>query len=134
MRKTWVNGVRIAAATALLAAGASAARAEELVVANVPFTFVVGKTELPAGEYVVKQISDEPAVVSIESADGRHVASAITIVGESAGLETRPALVFKKLDGRYFLERMTSDDGLDREFVLRPVPMERNTVAATPNP
>jgi hypothetical protein len=134
MRNRWVSVSNVAAAAVLLAAGASAAHAEEnLVEATVPFAFVVGTTELPAGAYLVRQLFDDPSVVTIVSADGRHVANTITIAGEADMTKMQPALVFKKLDGRYFLERVTADDGIERDLVLRPAQMEREVVAAGPN-
>jgi hypothetical protein len=135
MRNRWVNVSRVVVATALLAAGASAAHAEEnLVAATVPFPFVVGKTVLPAGAYVVRQPLDDPGVVSILTADGRHVANTITIAGSTDQFKTQqPALVFKKLDGRYFLERITSVDGIERDLVLKPAQTEHEIAVAGQN-
>ena len=52
----------------MLIAGASPARAEERVIARVPFDFVVGSVKMPAGRYVVTE-GDDPALVSIANAN-----------------------------------------------------------------
>src|SRR5690242_4713259 len=51
-------------AAAIVIGAASPARAEQRLVANVPFDFIVGTLRMPAGHYVVTE-SDDRAVVSI---------------------------------------------------------------------
>ena len=56
MKKLLLKMSGIALATAALAIGsASTARADERIVARVPFAFMVGDMQLPAGNYVVKE-------------------------------------------------------------------------------
>ena len=64
--------------------------------ANVPFTFYVGNTQLPAGEYTIKPATDNPDLLEMRSADGKM---AVLILGLTAQAATTPAkteLVFKK--------------------------------------
>ena len=55
---------------ALVALGTAAVtRADEKVVVHIPFSFIVGTAELPAGEYVVTEnFGDNDNVVAINSA------------------------------------------------------------------
>jgi len=127
MQKRWIEWSRVMAAAALLVGGASSARAQdERIVSSVPFAFMVGQTELPAGSYEVRQEGADRAIVSIVSEDGRHVANAITIAGADAAPNTASSLVFRKFGSKYFLERVVSTDGSERDIVLTPERMERD--------
>jgi hypothetical protein len=115
------------ASAALLVGGASSARAQdERIASKVPFAFMVGRTELPAGSYEVRQAYADPAIVSIVSEDGRDVAVAITIAGGAAVPTSGSSLVFRKFGDEYFLERVVSTGGTGRDIVLTPRRMERD--------
>ena len=120
----------IFAIVAITIGSASAARADQLVVAHVPFAFIVGDSRLPAGDYVVKELDGDPSVIEIASAHGHQ--SMFTLTMESSAMETpaRPQLVFEKFEDQYFLARVIREDGNDRELMLTPALMERE-VAAT---
>jgi hypothetical protein len=64
---------------------------------NVPFTFYVGNTQLPAGEYTIRRVSDAtPDVLELRSTDGRM---AVLVLGRPTQSTTTPSkteLVFKK--------------------------------------
>jgi hypothetical protein len=84
-----------ALATSIMAVAAAApARAEERVIAKVPFDFVAGEVRLPAGEYVVKVVSEDLTVWEVASADGRHSAMVNTIAASCSGRPEAPELVF----------------------------------------
>jgi hypothetical protein len=121
-------------ATALLViASPTAARAEETVVATVPFAFIVGNMRLPAGDYVVRESSDAPDLLRIASTDGRKTAFILTIPSwydEQAGT---PQLVFEQFAGQHFLSRVEPGDGDGREILLTPAIMEHELVATAPN-
>lgn len=73
--------------------------------ANVPFTFVVGNTTLPAGRYEIKAIGDMEGVLELRGADGH---SAIAVDTESVEtkrdqIENKSELVFNKVGNQYFL-------------------------------
>jgi hypothetical protein len=108
----------------------SVVRAEERVVAHVPFAFIVGETRLPAGDYLVKDVENDPGVTSITSTDGHQVTFTLTMVSSSNDMAVQPGLVFEKFDGQYFLARVIGGDGDEREIVLTPAIMEREVVAA----
>ena len=93
MRKLSGNVLRTFVATGLAAvATASVARADERIVARVPFDFVVGDSRLPAGPYVVTNVSNDPGVMSIASADGRHFVYTLTIPSSSIQTPAQPEL------------------------------------------
>ena len=101
---------------------ASSARADQEVVARVPFDFVVGGVRLPAGKYLVTQ---NKALVSIESSDRRHFAFVLMspMSSDLAGLE--PRLVFERIGEDHFLAQVVAGDKEGREILLTPAQMER---------
>lgn len=119
-------------ATALLSAAAVPASAQsEEIVAHVPFNFVVGTTPMTAGTYVVKPMGDDPGIVSIESADGRHVALTVTIPGRSELPLPKPELVFEKRGDQYVLARVRETDGIERDIAPRALSTTRNVRTPT---
>jgi hypothetical protein len=64
---------------------------------DVPFTFYVGNTELPAGQYTINRVlASNPDVLEIRTSDGK---TAVLISGHPAQSPTTPAkteLIFKK--------------------------------------
>ena len=122
------NGVRqwgpVAGALLMLGAIAAPARADETVVAKVPFAFIVGDRSMPAGDYTVRETSEAPAVVSIESLDGRRTVLALTNPDSLPSAAEHPALVFRKFENQYFLSRI-SGDGSGREILLTTRQMEK---------
>ena len=126
MRKLTLNATCVAIATAAMAlAGASTARAEELVMTrvHVPFAFIVGDVRMPAGVYEVRETSSD-GVLEIVSENGHQVALATTIplVPGEAG---KNGLVFERFGHDYFLSRIEPTSGNDREVLLTPSIMER---------
>jgi hypothetical protein len=136
MRKQTANVWWVLLATALvIVGGASVARAnDERIMARVPFAFVVGASRMPAGDYVVREMSDDPSVVSIASADGRQFAYTLTIPSSAYALKTptQPELVFEKLDNQYFLARVVPAGGMEREIVLQHARTDREHAAVNP--
>jgi hypothetical protein len=89
----------VVAALSLLIALASsfASQIEGELRVNVPFTFYVGNTELPAGDYTINRVvPGNPDVLEIRSSDGK---TAVLITGQAAESTSTPAkteLIFKK--------------------------------------
>ena len=79
------------------------------ITANVPFTFVVGNTTLPAGKYDIRNIDEGTLrVLELSSVNGRT-----RIVFETDDAQTRdgePAskteLIFDKVGDKYFLSQV----------------------------
>jgi len=53
----------------LLLATASAYAQTGVVKANVPFNFIVAKTQIPAGEYTIHRVATAGSAMTIESSD-----------------------------------------------------------------
>jgi hypothetical protein len=111
-------------AAAMVIGGASTARADQKILATVPFDFIVGDSRFPAGNYVVTEAS-QPEVVSIESADGRQFAFLLTIP-DAADRDAAPELVFERFGSEHFLARISDGDGEAREIPLTPASVERD--------
>lgn len=94
----------LAAALAL----AVAANAQDLntVLIRVPFDFVAGAKQMPAGRYTVRRLrSDAETALLLRSEDGRSTAVVLTNTG---GANPRAsALVFRQYGDRYFLAEVS---------------------------
>jgi hypothetical protein len=96
--------IAISILVGVLAAGAQAQTSSaQKVVANIPFTFNVGQTELPAGKYTITVVnpSSDQKVLQIRNADGRLSAMIQTtsVLRNAAG---DAKLVFHRYGDRYF--------------------------------
>lgn len=102
---------------------------------NVPFTFNVGNTAFPAGNYVVRSTTAGQNVLAIESLD--HRAAAIMFLSSQiqSGSGQKTKLVFHRYGDTYFLSQVWQGFGNDG-VQLMPSKAERATAermaAATP--
>jgi hypothetical protein len=81
------------------------ARAEEVKV-NVPFPFVVHGQTLPAGEYVVQPVDQDPAVIMIRGEHANHKWATIVLTNPADGRDPageKPALTFTRVETQYRL-------------------------------
>ena len=70
---------------------------------NIPFSFVVGKTMLPAGEYSVKGLGFDGSAISIRKSDNAANSLTLSIACESLKTPQQSKLVFHRYGDRYFL-------------------------------
>jgi len=119
-------GIAVAAAGLSLAA-ASTARAEETIVAHVPFPFVVGAVHFPAGAYIVKEEEAGAGVLQIVSADGRYSTFVLSVPESEAQAPDAPELRFVKSGLGYVLADVVPLDGDPRDVRLTPAPAPRPT-------
>ncbi len=87
----------------LLATGSAYAQSSS-VAANVPFNFVAGNLQLPAGEYVIKAGSPSQAILSISGADSKKLV--MSNLCESPNAPEQTKLVFHHYGDRYFLAQI----------------------------
>ena len=87
----------------LLLATASAYAQTGLVKANVPFNFIVEKTELPAGAYVIQRVGSSDTAMAIESSDRKVIKLVMPNACESARAQDTTKLVFHRYGSEYFL-------------------------------
>jgi hypothetical protein len=80
---------------------------DSIIEANVPFSFVVGKTTLPAGKYEIKGIDATPGVLELR-ANGRKTINFETEAAQTRDGEpaTKTELVFDKVGDKYFLSQV----------------------------
>jgi hypothetical protein len=110
--------VMVLAAAALLVQ-ARAARAEETVVAKVPFAFVVNGVVLPAGDYVITRDTRQPGLIAISSLSGERRALTLTRSAAVAnGASEQPKLEFERIGNQVFLSEITLGPGASHEVLL----------------
>jgi hypothetical protein len=96
----------IAVTVLFLVAGslsASAQSQESRMTIRVPFDFQVGKTLLPAGNYVVKRDTQTPSLVRIQSLDRKVSVVFNTLPHSVMPQQNLASLVFKEYDQKHFL-------------------------------
>jgi hypothetical protein len=73
---------------------------------SVPFDFVAGNKQMPAGRYTVRRIkADAESALLIRSEDGRSIAVVLTNAGEKN--PRAAAFTFRQLGDRYFLAEVS---------------------------
>src|ERR1044071_3164844 len=87
----------------LAAAAQAQTSSAQKVVANIPFSFNVGQTELPAGKYTITVVnpSSDRKVLQIRNADG-HSSAMIQTTSELRNAADNAKLVFHRYGDRYF--------------------------------
>jgi hypothetical protein len=124
----------------LLLATASAYAQTGVVKANVPFNFIVNKTELPAGQYRIQPMGVTASAMAIESQDAKVVQAFLPIACASPQAQKTTKLVFHRYGSHYFLAQIwkAGNDrgqelpmsGLETE-VARDYPAQSVVVVAT---
>lgn len=89
-----------------LFAASQPARAQRRLVADIPFAFTAGNMTLPAGEYRVQKLTDDPATLLIQRTDGRAAMAVITYAASSDAPQAQSKLVFHRYGDRYFLSQI----------------------------
>ena len=109
----------IAALAFVFGIGTATASAQSQVLrAEIPFEFTVGKKSLPAGDYLVKLPETAGAqIVSLKKADGKGFGMALTNQVSSKGAEVANGLVFVKSGDRYFLYQVHSGREIGQQVV-----------------
>jgi hypothetical protein len=90
----------------LLLATASAYAQTGVVKANVPFTFIVDKADLPAGVYTIQSLGLAAGAMTIQSADDKVVKVILPNACESSQPQKGTKLVFHRYGTEYFLAQI----------------------------
>jgi hypothetical protein len=94
------------AAALALSVAADAQAVLNRVVIRVPFDFVAGGRQMPAGGYTVRRArADAESALIIQNVDGRSSAVVLTNTGDAR--PTTAALVFRQRGDRYFLAEVS---------------------------
>jgi hypothetical protein len=84
-------------------------RSDATIRANIPYSFVVNNTTLPAGTYVITVVdpyASDLSVLEIRSANGKTAVLFETDPVTVLGLARQTELVFDKIGDTYFLSRV----------------------------
>jgi hypothetical protein len=91
----------LAIAVLLMVGAASAQYNDQKMVATIPFDFVVGKTALPAGQYVFLRTGQNQLLV--RNTDGRNLTTVLTGAVETAKASSDSKLRFETVNGSHVL-------------------------------
>src|SRR5678816_749291 len=96
-----------------LLATASAYAQTGVVKANVPFNFIVNKTDLPAGEYMIQPVGSSGSAMAIQGLDNQVVNLVLPHACQAAEAQKTSKLVFHRYGSQYFLAQIWTE-GNDR--------------------
>ena len=65
------------------------ARAQEPVLASIPFQFTAGQMTLPAGEYKVQRMNDDSSALLVRSTDGNEATIVMTFAASVNAPQTQ---------------------------------------------
>ena len=82
------------------------AQAQEPLAVNIPFDFVAGNTQLPAGEYMVKVTGPTNTLILIARKDSTASAFMNTNAAVKSEPQSESKLVFNRYGDRYFLSQV----------------------------
>jgi hypothetical protein len=115
----------------LLMATASAYAQTGVVKANIPFNFIVYKTQVPAGQYMIQNVGSSGTAMIIESQDRSLVKLVLPNACESAQVQQKSKLVFHRYGDQYFLAQIWTA-GNDRGRELLKTEQEREIAMSYP--
>ncbi len=103
--------VTLAFATVLVGTlSISAAAADWMMTADIPFAFQVGSTQMPAGLYTFSRYNSD-TTFSIRSANGKVSTFAFGSPVDSSNPSDSPRVVFNRYGDRYFMGRIVLAGG-----------------------
>ena len=83
-----------------------AVRAQEPVLANIPFAFTAGKMALPAGEYRVQESAQGSFMLLIQRTDRSAATYVISNAVEVNKPQTQSKLIFQRSGNHYYLSQI----------------------------
>jgi hypothetical protein len=113
------------------------AQVSQSIRGNVPFSFRVGDTVLPAGQYVVRPLSSGSAALQIQSSEAKGKSIMCLANSATANSAQKSKLVFHRYGDTYFLSQVWPGNGLSTGSQFRPSKAERaiaNQMAAAGRP
>ncbi|MEZ5361433.1 MAG: hypothetical protein R2748_03580 [Bryobacterales bacterium] len=124
-----MSKIALFAATAALAivGGIQAQTLPVDVDANIPFPFIVGKTTLPSGNYVVKPMDEGAIQVMGESGEPSAVTTTMSTRSDQPAMATE--LIFNRYGSQEFLSRIVVD-GEQYGLEVTPSKAEKELLAA----
>ena len=108
---------RITGMLALTFLAAHAVRAQEPVLANIPFAFTVGNMTLPAGEYRVEKVRDSSPALLIQRTDRSASVIVIASAIQANAPQAQTKLVFHRYGNECYLSQVwTAGNARGREL------------------
>jgi hypothetical protein len=94
------------------------AQAQEPMVVNIPFDFVAGNTQMPAGEYSVKTSGPTKSLLVISRDDSTASAFINTNAAVASEPKSESKLIFNRYGDRYFLSQVwTAGNACGRQLL-----------------
>jgi hypothetical protein len=81
-------------------------RAQEPLVANIPFAFTAGKMTLPAGEYRVEKLAQGSVMLLIQRTDRSPAGFVLSNAADAGSRQTQSRLVLHRYGKRCFLSQV----------------------------
>jgi hypothetical protein len=103
MKKQLYTALAMMFLIGMISVSSAKAQGSGQLTASIPFTFSVGKTTLPAGDYIVSMVNpnSDQRILQIKSKDGRSSAVMQT-TGVNGKTQETGKLVFHRYGDRYF--------------------------------
>jgi len=105
----------------VVVAGASVAQAQIIgrLKSNIPFSFYVRNTLMPAGDYTIAELNPGSGMMEIRSADGKSAAMFLTINKQEKDARTPSELIFHKYGEKAFLSEIVEQGEMDGVEVVK---------------
>jgi len=108
MNRNFIGTLSLAVLSLTLTSGAFA---QSIVKANIPFSFNVGATQMPAGQYQIKEDHTRLSITVLNVQTGALVS---VPVQQDSYTAAHPTMIFRNVGDRHFLARVSeSMDGLN---------------------
>lgn len=110
---TLVVGLTLAAAVV----SANGQSTSVLVIADIPFNFIVGDKTLPVGKYTVRRASDDGKGLRISSLDGKSSVMRLSNLAEGTSKNRNARMVFHRYGQQYFLAEVWTGENYGRQLL-----------------
>ena len=126
---------RITGMLALALLAAEVGRAQEPVLANIPFAFTAGNMTLPAGEYRVEKVQQSSPALLIRRTDGSAYMIVMTSAIQVNAPQAQTKLIFHHYANGYFLSQVwTEGSARGRELPKSTKEKEQGLLARNETP
>jgi len=116
MKKQIYMMIALSVLVGSMAVAAKAQNGGRMLVANIPFQFMVGNETLPAGEYTVRSVNS--TTLQLQTRDGS--ASAVVQINYVPGKKREQAvLIFNRYGNKYFFAEAWTDGEIEGMKAIR---------------
>jgi hypothetical protein len=105
----------------LILGGTKAFAQDDKMIAEIPFSFNVGKAKMESGQYTVRAVGN---ALTVRAIDGTNLAVSITHAATPSRDLHNGRLVFSHYDGEYFLSEVFWPAGRSRVLAKSPAEIE----------